>query len=474
VLDSFTYGYSNDKAGRLHDETDKLGQTRPFAYDSLDRLVTETHPDWGSLTTNADRNHNLRIRITTPVVGTEYTDYQGIDANNKLLWVNRDVDAQPTAGQAAPYALYTYDAQGRPRTRDRRLTAGGPRQRHQFNWDGADKLRSVVDLDTSQTVFTALYGADGLRTSKTDSYENATHDYTWGPGGIVHDTANGGTTFTPGLAERRGSTDKYVHEDWLGSTRYLSDSTGLLTPNALRFDGYGRLSAHQGGTHPTEFQWAGGWGYQREWSSSTEPGLGLDYLQQRYYDPQVGRFLTPDPIGFAGGFNLYAYVENDSVGRVDPDGLYSHPWVQKAIEWGSSRLAPVLQPIGQRVGPQLSWARAAVGRWAGQTRVGQWVGRVCSRGGSKAQPQRMSDRLLGSGKLASMETRAINKAYTANNNVKLSRAFRCRERPDVSRDVVEAYREMALRAVEEGIDKGGVQADRLKMLNEWLRNWPKD
>jgi RHS repeat-associated protein len=115
--------------------------------------------------------------------------------------------------------------------------------------------------------------------------------------------------------------DKFVHGDWLGRTRYLSDSTGLLTPNALRFDGYGRLSRSEGGTHPTEFQWAGGWGYQREFSSASEPGLGLDYLQQRYYDPQAGRFLTPDPIGFAGGFNLYAYVGSDPVQWADPSGL---------------------------------------------------------------------------------------------------------------------------------------------------------
>jgi hypothetical protein len=36
----------------------------------------------------------------------------------------------------------------------------------------------------------------------------------------------------------------------------------------------------------------------------------------------VGRFLTPDPIGFAGGFNLYAYCGNNPVGAVDPSGLW--------------------------------------------------------------------------------------------------------------------------------------------------------
>ena len=40
----------------------------------------------------------------------------------------------------------------------------------------------------------------------------------------------------------------------------------------------------------------------------------------RYYDPQVGRFISKDPIGFAGGLNVYAYAPNP-VGWVDPFGL---------------------------------------------------------------------------------------------------------------------------------------------------------
>ena len=47
---------------------------------------------------------------------------------------------------------------------------------------------------------------------------------------------------------------------------------------------------------------------------------GLYYNRHRYYDPGVGRYLSPDPVGLDGGLNLYAYVP-DPLGWIDPLGL---------------------------------------------------------------------------------------------------------------------------------------------------------
>ena len=48
---------------------------------------------------------------------------------------------------------------------------------------------------------------------------------------------------------------------------------------------------------------------------------GLHYNWHRYYKPSTGRYLTPDPIGLAGGLNLFSYVQNDPVNYIDPEGL---------------------------------------------------------------------------------------------------------------------------------------------------------
>lgn len=51
---------------------------------------------------------------------------------------------------------------------------------------------------------------------------------------------------------------------------------------------------------------------------------GLHYNWNRYYDPQIGRYITSDPIGLRGGINLFLYSESSPLNFVDPEGLIKH------------------------------------------------------------------------------------------------------------------------------------------------------
>jgi len=62
-----------------------------------------------------------------------------------------------------------------------------------------------------------------------------------------------------------------------------------------------------------------GFGGQAGYYTDVETGLIL--CTNRHYDPQQGRFLTRDPLGYGGGINLYGYTQNNPVNRMDPSGL---------------------------------------------------------------------------------------------------------------------------------------------------------
>src|SRR5207244_657343 len=98
------------------------------------------------------------------------------------------------------------------------------------------------------------------------------HDYSWGPGGIVFDSS-GSTVLTPGLAQRSNGVDRFSHPDWIGSARYLTDSTGNVAPSALRYDAFGERMALAGPAYPAEFQFAAKSGYQTEYADASDPGL---------------------------------------------------------------------------------------------------------------------------------------------------------------------------------------------------------
>jgi YD repeat-containing protein len=178
--------------------------------------------------------------------------YFGYDGQNKLLWTNA-TNTAPTSNQANPYRKYTYDSSGQPVSIEHRDAVGQPVKTENLDWDGMGKLRRIRDAATGTVLYAATYDGAGDRVSQTQG--GVTHTFSYGAGLLRDDTATRSTTYTPGVSQRNGSTDLFPHEDWLGSTRYLTDATGNSAPTAYRFDAYGRLSASFG-TDRASLKWA--------------------------------------------------------------------------------------------------------------------------------------------------------------------------------------------------------------------------
>ncbi len=114
------------------------------------------------------------------------------------------------------------------------------------------------------------------------------------------------------LAMYRGLATAYFHADGLGSITSLTDGVGQVAASYV-YDSFGKLTASTG-TVTNPFQYTA-----REFDSET----GLYHYRARYYDPMSGRFLSEDPIGMAGGMNVYRYVDSNPINGTDPSGLWS-------------------------------------------------------------------------------------------------------------------------------------------------------
>src|SRR5262249_17862311 len=61
------------------------------------------------------------------------------------------------------------------------------------------------------------------------------------------------------------------------------------------------------------------------WRSSSkriDPETGWVFFGRRYYDPEVGKWITPDPLRFIDGPNVYCFVKNRPIKYLDPDGRW--------------------------------------------------------------------------------------------------------------------------------------------------------
>ncbi len=209
-----------------------------------------------------------------------------------------------------------------------------------FMWDGSTLLGEIrMPLDTmaendSQPVFTVNTVS---RQIMGDSIVvDSTFSWTWGAVSYLHGAGDQGIDVPAVTVRVNGGTvlgdtagilfppfPMYVHADWKG------------TITALSFDNGGPLiNGNPAATPPlptdlnaqaTAYGLRGGGRLDTTWMGSLnmeqQDETGFQYRRNRYYDPQQGRFTQEDPIGLAGGMNLYGFAGGDPVNFSDPFGL---------------------------------------------------------------------------------------------------------------------------------------------------------
>lgn len=305
----YTYDNTNRLTG-ITKGTDSVG----FAYDAIGRRTTLSLPGGISASYTYDAAGQLtgivytRAGLTLGDLAYQY-DAAGRRIRESGTFAQRSL---PGAVASATYdaanqltawsgIALAYDANGN-------LTSDGSRT---YTWDSRKRLKTIGGAATASFGYDAFgrrsfLSVPGSTTSFLYDQQNIAQELT---GSTVKATLLGGL----GLDEIFRRTDaagprSYV-TDGLGSTLSLIDDTGT-SRTQYRYDPYGGTVA-SGDASSNRFQYTG-----RE-----NDGTGLYYYRARYYSPSLSRFISEDPIGFAGGINEYLYAKSNPLSYSDPLGL---------------------------------------------------------------------------------------------------------------------------------------------------------
>jgi RHS repeat-associated protein len=199
----------------------------------------------------------------------------------------------------APNRSLSYDLNGN-------LTNNGAGETYQ--WDAENRL---VSISQASGVTGFIYDGAGQRVQETLN-GNIIKQWVWcGSQPCEERDGSGNVTkrfYSQG--EQISGASYYFTRDHLGSIREMTDSTGAIRAQ-YDYDPYGRVTKIAGDLS-ADFGFTGDYYHA---------ATGLSLTMYRAYDPNLGRWLSRDPIGMSGGINLYGYVRNNPIGRVDPLGL---------------------------------------------------------------------------------------------------------------------------------------------------------
>ena len=303
-----TFKYVYDSCGNITEVRDDITDAilLKYTYDAKDQLVREDNfYAYRSYTWEYDLNGNIKSKTAYPF-------------------------STGTLGTATESTSYSYSG-------DILTSYGGTTISYSglnpTNWRNSSYLiwrgRQLISITNGNIFTTYEYNDEGLRTKKASGTDIT--NYIWDDGKLIfEETPHYTMTYYYDGEEIIGfgvfGCKYYYGKDSFGVIRYIYNENGSLYCT-YTYDAWGNLlnrvftDPHDtlaGYLNPIRYK---GYYYDTE--------TGFYYLQSRYYDPVVGRFLNADDAEYLGasgtvvGWNLFAYCENDSLNDMDASGYFT-------------------------------------------------------------------------------------------------------------------------------------------------------
>jgi RHS repeat-associated protein len=320
---------------------------------------SQTHDAAGNV--DATWGKETRGGASNPeVVPEETRSYHSAD--DKLMYFNRQFGLIDPGKPESVFEEYRYDALGRRVfTRSRRPSncpSPCPAYAERTVWDGDQVLMEL--RSSGGTADTLFLDGDG---AARDSISRPLF-------GVVTYLHAQGIDQPLGVLKKYADVEtwKYVtpHANWRGEysngTFANGDDCLTVSDDCPHWPGFQR-TGDRGELGPQPQTYAVWWG---NLLSGRAEASGLQYLRNRYYDAKTGRFTQLDPIGLAGGVNLYGFGDGDPVNFDDPFGLQGckeNPngdecrfirgvalgFRERVIETGSTYAGMIVAGIGSRL-----------------------------------------------------------------------------------------------------------------------------
>ena len=346
-----TYEYAYDASGQLAKQTSTAGEEYNYEYDSNGRLV-KILDSGSSTTTRATYGYDQQGQLTSATVGgTSYT-YTYDTAGNIQSKKVGSTTTNYTYGNSAWRDLLTAYNGG-----SITYSGGNPTKYYDgstFTWTQGRRL-ATAKVDGTNISYT--YDMAGVRSSKTVG--STKYDFTTLSGLVTRQTGGGKTIDfvydenNQPLAMKYNNTLYYYVLNAQGDVvRIVNSSRSVVA--SYTYDPWGKIISSSGtlaDINPLRYR---GYYYDSE--------TGFYYLQSRYYDPEIGRFINADSYAStdATGLlstNMFAYCENDPVNRSDPDGEFWNIVAGAALGAGMEVLTQLATDTKLR---DINWVDVAV------------------------------------------------------------------------------------------------------------------